>query len=146
MLVEFVAAGIIIGAILLGFGWYSRVLKDDNKGNLFIVAGALALIICGLLIAADSTGIEVQTYGGCVNQSITNYTYGNVTYYHENEAAMNETLLVQETTNYTYGQCYHNKLDFGYTEALMIMLILAGIGTLLGVIGWSKYGNIYKNV
>ena len=203
MLWEFVLAGLIVAGLLLVLGWYALINNADNKGNLFLVAGALMLLVTGLFSAVDSQGIEIQS--DCVNATneishvwnCSNETYDcfgtpepkscwwyNLTqcedidgcewvgnncygtpewtceelYDYGGEEKCGETkgcYMWNETlphscdsyyTEYTYGPCYKETIGFNFTQMLGAMLMLAGIGTLLGVIGWSKYGNIYKNV
>ena len=67
MLVEFALIGVAIAAIMLFLGF-----QNEEKKVAFLVAGAIVLIITGLFIAADTSGIEVQTYGGCMNGSYEN--------------------------------------------------------------------------
>ena len=203
MLWEFVLAGLSASGLLLAFGWYALVNKADNKGNLFLVAGAILLIITGLFAATDAQGIEMQS--DCVNATIEsshiwncstvdeycfgkpyqnacrpynttqcaavpgcdwngNYCEGTPTWSCETLFAyggqekceetrgcwmaseVNPQTCDNYTTTYTYGPCYKETVGFNFTQAFAIMLILAGIGTLLGVVGWSKQEEIYEDI
>jgi len=74
MLVEFLLAGVAIAGLLLLFGFFG------NEKRIFLIVGAgLILIITGLFIASDATGIEIQTYGGCMNASYEDSLYWNCT-------------------------------------------------------------------
>ena len=33
-------------------------------------------------------------------------------------------------------------MDFNFTQMIAIMMMLAGVGTMLGTIGWNKYGKL----
>lgn len=131
MLVEFLLAGLAVAGLLLLFGFFG------NEKRIFLIVGAgLVLIITGLFVASDSTGIEIQTYGGCVNQSIEVFEYENFT---QPEAGKWGAEVVNITTNYTYGPCYAESIGFNYTQLITIVLILMGLGLLLGIWQWTRF-------
>ena len=70
MLAEFFIIGLLVSCILIAFGWYALVVTKENKGNLFLVAGALMLIMTGLFLAMDGSGLEIQA--PCMNYSSEN--------------------------------------------------------------------------
>jgi len=64
MLFEFLAGAALVGAILLVIGFMG------NERRLFLIAaGGIVFVLAGLFAAMDTTGLEVQTYGGCMNES-----------------------------------------------------------------------------
>ena len=65
MLVEFIAAGVLLSLGLILFG-----LMGEEKKTHLIIAGSLLLVITSIFVVVDSTGVEVQTYGGCMNASV----------------------------------------------------------------------------
>lgn len=65
MLFEFFILGAAVAAVLLGFGWYALIQNADSKGNLFLIAGALVLLLTGIFAVVDVQGLEAQT--DCVN-------------------------------------------------------------------------------
>jgi len=71
MIIELFLVGLFSAALLLALGWFVN-RGESNKGNHFLIGGALILIIIGLFSVVDAQGLEVQTYGGCENASYEN--------------------------------------------------------------------------
>lgn len=143
MLSEFALVGVAIAAILLFIGF----LNNERRIHL-LVAGSIILIITGLFIAADTSGIEVQTYGGCMNASYENsYVWNDTcTVYEHGESVTSVVNCTRDQYNitYTYGPCYHHSLGFNFSQAIAIMIMLVGIGIMLGTFLYARKGDPFK--
>ena len=62
---EFLLGGVAVAAILIFYGWFNA--KDGQARAMFLVGGGVVLLVLGIFVGMDATGIEVQTYGGCQN-------------------------------------------------------------------------------
>lgn len=137
MLFEFLGVAALVGAIMLVLGFFG-----GEKRPYLLAAGGIVLVVAGLFAAMDTTGIEVQTYGGCMNASYENsYVWNDTCYLQtDNETDMTYVPCIRDQYNitYTYGPCYHHSLGFNFTQGIALMLILVGIGTLLGTVQWMR--------
>ena len=70
MLFEFFILGFIVAVVLIGFGWYALINEANNKGNLFLIAGALVLLLTGIFAVVDPVGLE--STADCMNASYEN--------------------------------------------------------------------------
>ena len=115
MIIEATVFGVMLGSILIVLGIFGEKARPA-----IIVAGAICLLVTGVLLGAD--GLDIPT-GNTVSSV---YSYANITGVLANGSATNQTVV--SGINETYAPIY-TSIAGNYGGGWALMLIMAAVAT-----------------